>query len=509
MSLNLCVPRPRPTRPASLLAVVAALASAPAATAQTGTEAVRSSVASWWESASRAAPGTWGIAVADQNGQLIWGMDPNQPLIPASTVKLFTTGFARTVLGSDARRATRVVGNGQLNKATGQWVGDWALELNGDVTLERGAGFGPSLLDLAIQMHSQGIRQLSGPFTVRSAVGPADATWPSSWAARHRGRLFAPLVGPLTLHENVVSFTIRPTRPGQRAQLVQAAPSGVESLVRVTAVTRNVRRSRLRFMAQPNGTWVISGTISSRRGARRYSATASKPAVVLEAAWASALKRAGIDWQRKAFPAPKSTTPARILAEVTSPTLDSVASEVNRRSLNIGAELLLQWAAGRGPGAAEALSEHVREVTGLGDHLRLVDGSGLSGQDRVAPATFVSYLAKFPSTPSGRNFSQLLPANGTGTLRRLRGDLLEAGVVRAKTGTLNDVSAVVGYLGRSEGVLIVSLMYNGRRTTAARKQQWELFRRLGADGVAIPTTADSLTGEEMQLGGDSTASPPP
>ena len=497
---------PRPLRVAALLGLASAAASA-RAEAQADVELVRSSVATWWETASRKAPGTWGIAVADQSGQLIWGMEPEQPLVPASTVKLFTTGFARSVLGSDARRATRVVGNGQLNEATGQWVGDWALELNGDVTLERGAGFGPSLTDLATQMYAQGIRQVSGPFTVRSAVGAADATWPSTWATRHRGRLFAPLIGPLTLHENVVTFTIRPTRSGQRAQLVHAAPMGVEALVRVTAVTRNVRRSRLRFTAQPNGTWVISGTISSRRGARRFSATASKPAVVLEAAWASALKRSGIDWQRKAFPAPQSAAPARILAEVTSPTLDSVASEVNRRSLNIGAELLLQWAAGRGPDAADALTRHVRTVTGRGETLRLVDGSGLSGQDRVAPATFVSYLAKFPTTPSGRNFPQLLPANGTGTLRRLSGNALESGVVRAKTGTLNDVSAVVGYLGRSEGVLIVSLMYNGRRTSAARRQQWELFRRLGADGVAIPATVDSLPDDEVQLGGDSTASP--
>ena len=80
--------------------------------------------------------------------------------MPASTTKLFTTGFARSVLGSDARRPTRVVGSGQVNTATGQWVGDWALELNGDVTLERGAGYGPSLYDLAAQMYAQGIRRL-------------------------------------------------------------------------------------------------------------------------------------------------------------------------------------------------------------------------------------------------------------------------------------------------------------------------------------------------------------
>jgi D-alanyl-D-alanine carboxypeptidase len=121
----------------------------------------------------------------------------------------------------------------------------------------------------------------------------------------------------------------------------------------------------------------------------------------------------------------------------------------------------------------------------------------------VSPATFVAYLSKFPHTVAGRNFPQLLPANGNGTPRRLRHRLPEAGVVRAKTGTLNDVTTVVGYLGRSKGTLLVSLMYNGKKTTAARKQQWELFRRLGADGVAIPAIADSLVDGELQLGGES------
>ena len=122
--------------------------------------------------------------------------------------------------------------------------------------------------------------------------------------------------------------------------------------------------------------------------------------------------------------------------------------------------------------------------------------------DRVAPATFVSYLARFPQTAAGRNFPQLLPANGSGTLRRLNTGLPEAGVVRAKTGPLNRVSTVVGYLGRPDGVLLVSLMYNGNRSADARHQQWQLFRLLGANGVAIPTVADSLE-SDAQLGGAS------
>jgi hypothetical protein len=149
--------------------------------------------------------------------------------------------------------------------------------------------------------------------------------------------------------------------------------------------------------------------------------------------------------------------------------------------------------------------EHIQQVTGRNEGVYLVDGSGLSYQDRVSPSTFISYLAKFPNTAAGRNFPQLLPANGSGTLRRLNSGFPGAGVVRAKTGTLGRVSTVVGYLGRPEGTLLVSLMYNGSRPGAARRAQWSLFRLLGANGVVIP--ADTSSAEPPQLGGELTAAP--
>ena len=64
---------------------------------------------------------------------------------------------------------------------------------------------------------------------------------------------------------------------------------------------------------------------------------------------------------------------------------------------------------------------------------------------------------------------------------------------------------MVGYLGGADGVLLVSLMYNGRRPWAARQAQWKLFRDLGADGVVIPT--DSTATPPVQMGGDEDGRP--
>ena len=176
---------------------------------------------------------------------------------------------------------------------------------------------------------------------------------------------------------------------------------------------------------------------------------------------------------------------------------------MNRRSLNLGAELILRWAAGR-EGGPERLTEHVQQVAGVSGGVKLVDGSGMSHEDRITPATFIYYMANFQHTPAGRNFPSLLPANGVGTLARLAGGLPAAGVVRAKTGTLNGVSTLVGSLGRRDGMFLVSLMYNGPRSRTAKRHQWSAFRLLGADGASIPAEADQDMAEPSggELGGE-------
>jgi len=481
------------------------VAPASALNAQGDEGSVSSRVAEWYASAAQSAPGQWGVAVADQSGKMIWSLNPDQWLMPASAVKLFTTGYARSVLGGTARRATRVVGAGVVDTLRGEWLGNWALELNGDPSFERAAGSGPTLYDLAFQLAGSGVKRLSGPLRVQSANGPADAVYPEVWSRKHAGRLFAPLVGPLTVHENVIWLTLKAgPRVGTPAKLIETAPNGIGTLISVTATTGSGRKSRLKLRPRKGGGWVVAGTIGVRAAPRRLTAVTSDPKAVLGAVWATALRRAGIVWDRSRKPLTPLDASLKVLAEVASPPLDSLASEINRRSLNLGAELLLQWAGGQTLGPAN-LTAHVQEVIGQQAGVYLVDGSGLSYQDRVSPSAFVSYLVKFPATAAGQNFPQLLPANGTGTLRRLNSGFPGEGVVRAKTGTLSQVSTLVGYLGRPEGTLVVSLMYNGPRPGAARSEQWKLFRLLGANGVVIP--ADTAMAEPPQLGSDETSTP--
>lgn len=486
-----------------LLGTLAAAMLAAPLEAQTLDGATLARVDAWFARAAHRAPGRWGIAIADAQGQLLWQHDAAEPLIPASTVKVFTTGFARSAVGPAARRPTRVLTTGRINPANGDLLGSWVLEVNGDPTLERGPGDGPSLRDLAASLAAAGVRRLHGPLVMQTADGaPADARYPSVWSPRHRGRKFAPPVGALMLNENLVTVTVAPdARAGRPARVIGSAPAGLSGIVKVAARTTSGRQAALGLRANGDGSWTVTGRIGTRAGPRSLAAVTYDPRPVLTAAWAQALASAGIEWDRRPQPSIGSDAAPRVLAEVVSAPFDTLASEVNRRSLNIGAEALLRWGGGFGSDAPARLTDHVRTVTGDAS-VRLVDGSGLSYDNRASARAFVTYLARFPQQPAGRGFPLLLPANGEGTLRRMnRGLGADPGVVRAKTGTLANVATVTGYLGRPDGTLIVSLMYNGGTPWNARQEQWELFRLLGANGTVVP--GEGPEPEPQQYGGES------
>jgi D-alanyl-D-alanine carboxypeptidase/D-alanyl-D-alanine-endopeptidase (penicillin-binding protein 4) len=483
-----------------LLAASASLLPGPLLGRERAPHDLQSTLEKWFSRAARVAPGVWGIAVANQDGQILWAIEPTRPMVPASTVKLFTTGYARSVLGGEARRTTRFIGTGHLDPFTGTWIGDWSLELNGDPTLERPIHGGPTLTALAEQLRSRGVRRLTGALHLISEAGDANAVFPAVWDPRHQGRYFAPLVGNVVVNEGLVTIGIGPAEKlGRLPVLRSESPAGVSSLVDIKAKTVAGRRSRLSVRKAPDGRFVVVGTIGIRSRTRWLTVTAHDPKALVGAIWDRALALADIEWDREApvaRPAIELAKPV-VLAQVNSSPFDSIAMEVNRRSVNIGAELLLRWAAGP-LNPADRLLEHVRQVTGDITGLRLLDGSGLSHDDRVTPLAFISYLAKFPLMPSGRGFPFLLPTNGMGTLYKLARGMPGPGIVRAKTGTLGDVANVVGYLGRPEGVLVISLMYNGTRVYSARQEQWKLFRLLGAEGTLIPEDSLSIA---SQLGG--------
>ena len=300
------------------------------------------------------------------DGRVLWSVSAEVELIPASTTKVFTTGFSRTTMGGEGRITTRVIGDGTLEPATGRWLGTWALELGGDPTLERTGRGGPTLRELAKQLRARGIATL---VRVRSRIASRTGE-PASYVSLDLVvRLPGPALRPAgraghAAREHHLAH-LRPGRDiGSPPQLVSAFPDGVDRLVRMAATTVGGAGRRLSLRADSDGGWTLNGTIGVERRSAGLSAVAHDPSRLLAAVWASALERAGIRWLMRGGPVSLAAPRAVVLAQVESATLDSVAIEINRRSLNIGAELMLQWGAGSQTTGPALVTQHVRQVVG-------------------------------------------------------------------------------------------------------------------------------------------------
>jgi D-alanyl-D-alanine carboxypeptidase/D-alanyl-D-alanine-endopeptidase (penicillin-binding protein 4) len=152
-----------------------------------------------------------------------------------------------------------------------------------------------------------------------------------------------------------------------------------------------------------------------------------------------------------------ATAGAAALGEVRSAPMVRLVDEMLTESDNVVAECLArQVALARKAevsfaGAAGAIKAVLGEVGVPASDASLVDGSGLSRQNRVTPdlLTAILTLSARPEYPQLRGVYSGLPVAGySGTLRdRYRKSAAgapAAGMVRAKTGTLSAVSAVAG-----------------------------------------------------------------
>ena len=180
-----------------------------------------------------------------------------------------------------------------------------------------------------------------------------------------------------------------------------------------------------------------------------------QPALAAALSFRAALLRAGITVAGRAMTA--TADPEAVpLATIESVPLQLILRFMDHESDNFTAEMLLkQLGAGLGlhgttaAGASivhELLTEQEIPTSGV----RIVDGSGLSRLDRLTTQAVVAMLRSSWLDQDLREIliSSLPVAGRSGTLdSRMRGTAA-AGRVRAKTGTLNEASALSGYVRR-------------------------------------------------------------
>jgi D-alanyl-D-alanine carboxypeptidase/D-alanyl-D-alanine-endopeptidase (penicillin-binding protein 4) len=167
-----------------------------------------------------------------------------------------------------------------------------------------------------------------------------------------------------------------------------------------------------------------------------------------------------------------------LAAHISVPVADDVRV-LNKTSQNLHAELLLRLL-GKTEGTEGSFAQGARVVrqflvnAGINDaDFFLYDGSGMSPDDRITPRAFTHLLSYASQQTWGQDWRSTLPQAGVdGTLQnRFKGTPL-AGRMWAKTGTLDECSALSGYLTAASGkTLAFSILVNGRRPGSTAELQ--------------------------------------
>jgi len=353
-----------------------------------------------------------GVVVADAaTGRQLYAENPGTLATPASTTKVVTAVTTLAVLGPDARFTTSV------RQASGGIV----LVGGGDPTL-------------AVNRYPSS--DYPQPATLASLAAS------TARALKAEGRRSVRLGYDTSLYSG-------PTM----------APGWTSSDVSTGNVTPIVS------LEVDQGRLTASGSPQDSDDPVNFSPRTTNPAGMAASAFASLLRQDGITLS--GGPSPQ-TAPAgaATLASVSSPPLSEIVGQMLRESNNVIAENLgrhLALAMGMPAsfsGAAAAVTAELRRL-GVRTPISLVDTSGLSPQDGIAPDTLVSVLEVALNVARVRAAITGLPVAGfTGTLsagQSIFGGIGGAarGVVRAKTGNLTTVATLAGLAYDRSGTLLV------------------------------------------------------
>jgi D-alanyl-D-alanine carboxypeptidase/D-alanyl-D-alanine-endopeptidase (penicillin-binding protein 4) len=430
--------------------------------------------------------GNWGVLVVSlTTGDTLFGRNADAALLPASTMKLFTSAVALDRFGAEGRFETEVLRSGAVGN-DGVLRGDLVLRGAGDPTLGGKAlevGAEPPMAALARQIAASGVKRVSGGI-IGDASAFDDHHVPDGWRKRYLGASYAARVSALSFNENRITMVVRPDG-GHVSIGFEPAVSGVPVSNELKVISGS-RGGRVGVRQDSSGRFAVVGWIGAQSPARDYQYVVEAPELFAAGALRAALGAAGVtvDGPVRLGRSPQGAV--RIAAQA-SPTLEKIVTQMNGESNNHFAELLFRNAARSGGGAGSAESGNTLLHRFLSEKVNVAsadvfaaDGSGLSTLDRVTPRAMVHLLGYAKRASWGPVFEASLPVAGeTETLRRRMKYTPAMGNLHAKTGTTNDVASLGGYVTAKNGEeLAFSFIYNGR-------DRWRAKEAMDAMGATL------------------------
>ncbi|MGR3454816.1 D-alanyl-D-alanine carboxypeptidase/D-alanyl-D-alanine endopeptidase [Pseudooceanicola sp.] len=380
--------------------------------------------------------GRVGYMVADADSRMsLEGRDTRVKLPPASVAKALTALYALEVLGPDHRFETRLIATGPVEK--GRLQGDLVLAGTGDPTLDT-----DGLGRLAANLKEAGVTEVAGDFLVYGGTLPfvptIDVEQPD-----HVG--YSPAVSGLNLNFNRVHFEWK--RQGGKYTVTMDARTG-KYRPDVTVARMSVAdRAGPVYTYEDRGgrdEWTVADSALGTGGARWL--PVRKPELYAGEVFETLARAHGI--VLKGAKLAELPPAGEVLVRHQSGPLVGILEDMLYHSTNITAECVGMAASRkRVPGTASlvesaaAMSDWLKARFRV-DGMALVDHSGLGGDSRVMAGSMVRVL----SDPESQ--ARLTPILKKITMRDSQRRPLPNSRTRvvAKTGTLNFVSGLAGYI---------------------------------------------------------------
>ncbi len=386
------------------------------------------------------------LVVREADGVVLFEHEPDRMMIPASNAKILTALAVLSTLGPTFQFETQIWSDRAPDiKGT---VGRLGVRASGDPALNS-----EDWWRLASELRAAGLRKVSGDIVLD--VSYLDTVrWHPSWQGISSRAYHAP-VG--ALNANYGSFAVR-VAPGAilddpvRVRISPDIPYLRPSLEARTVSPRK-RRSLVVDRRERDGYELVTVAGSARRGSepKTYYRSVSNPAAYAGAILRMQLAANGIEVAGKVLIGKTPAAPHELLLFKGRP-LSEIVRLFMKFSNNTIAETLVKDLGARATGEAGSWNNGVpemrRRLLSLGiasEDFALVDGSGLSYENRASARAMVSALrVASASFGIGPEFLAAFPVAGRdGTLEKRAATATDR--VRAKTGLLNQVTALSGF----------------------------------------------------------------
>lgn len=452
---------------ATLVAILLAVAALPAAALE-APDSLRARI-----DAALAAPALRGarvgVRVETEGGRLVYERSGDLALVPASNQKLLTALAAFRVLGPTHRFETQILAD-RLPDAQGA-VDTLYVRGGGDPALTS-----EDLWRLAADLRRAGLRSVRRGVVLDDSLFDSER-WNPAWGPVSARAYYAP-IGALTVNYGAYAVIVGPgSAPGDAPEVAVDPPLDyfrVGNRAR-TGPTRGSRTLQVERRSVPDGEEIqVRGALPTHSNTQTIQRSVLDPARYAGALLVSQLAAVGVAVQGEVRPGGIPLEAVQLLGFSGAPLSDVIRRFLKYSNNQIGESLvkgLGARATGR-PGSWSSGMAAVRaELEAAGLPLAgavLVDGSGLSHENRVSPRLLVAALRVANSSfEYGPEYEAALPiAAADGTLQE-RAEAARARV-RAKTGLLTRVTALSGYAQRPDGErLLFSILVNGFRGSAS------------------------------------------